>query len=322
MIPFYLEDYIRKVGNPRHAGWPSDDLKEIDNISLKQLLENLGASDGAIDIIAASQLGILGFGLDSISAMDGVVTEAIAPSTINYEIAGGNDLLASALKKKVKKQFKKQSTVLRIEQNETSVTVTYQTKEGIETITADRCICTLPFPVLKNIEVAPAFSEEKQRAINELKLTPVTRTYQQFRTRVWEIDRLSGYGITDLDIQNTYSPTTTQTGRRGILVSYTGGQRALDMSAMSEKDRQNFVLRKMGSLFQQSECSVRIGNQLRLARRLAGAGRIHLLRAGTDGDASPSGPATRRPHTLRGRAYFRLAWMDERRVGIRQSRSR
>jgi len=249
LIPFYLEGYIKKVGNPRQADWPSDELKEIDNISLKQLLENLGASDGAIDIIAASQLGILGFGLDSISAMDGVVTEAIAPSTINYEIAGGNDLLASALKKKVKKLFKKQSTVLRIEQNETSVTVTYQTKEGVETITADRCICTLPFPVLKNIEVSPAFSEEKQQAINELKLTPVTRTFQQFRTRVWELDRLSGYGITDLDIQNTYSPTTTQTGRRGILVSYTGGQRALDMSAMSETDRQTLVFHKMANLF-------------------------------------------------------------------------
>jgi monoamine oxidase len=249
LIPFYLEDYMSKVGNPRRDDWPSSDLKEIDNVSLKQLLESLGASDGAIDIIAASQLGILGFGLDSISAMDGVVTEAIAPSTINYEIAGGNDLLASALKKKVKKQFEKQSTVLRIEQNETNVIITYQTKEGVETITADRCICTLPFPVLKTIEVSPSFSEDKQRAINELKLTPVTRTFQQFRTRVWELDRLSGYGITDLEIQNTYSPTTTQSGRRGILVSYAGGQRALDLSAMSEKDRQDFVLRKMGNLF-------------------------------------------------------------------------
>lgn len=249
LIPLYLKDYIKMVGNPRHDGWPANELKEIDSMSLKQLLETLGASDGAIDIIAASQLGILGFGLDSFSAMDGVVTEAIAPSTINYEIIGGNDLLASALKKKVKKQFKKQSTVLRIEQSEAGVTVTYQTKEGIETITADRCICALPFPVLKNIEVSPAFSEEKQRAVNELKLTPVTRTFQQFRTRIWEFDRLSGYGITDLDIQNTYSPTTTQTGRRGILVSYTGGQRALDMSAMSEKDRQNFVLNQMGKIF-------------------------------------------------------------------------
>ena len=249
LIGHYLQDQLRMVGNPRKGDWPSDELKELDKISFKQLLENQGASEGAIDLIAASQLGLLGFGLDSFSAMDGIVTEAIATHPVFYEIDGGNDRLASALKKKVKKAFKKQSVVLRIEQNETSVTVTYSNKDGIQTITADRVICTLPFPVLKNIEVAPAFSEEKQQAINELKLTPVTRTYQQFSTRLWEQDRLSGYGITDLGIQNTYSPTATQGGRRGILASYTGGQRALDLGAMSEDDRQDFVLRKMGNLF-------------------------------------------------------------------------
>jgi monoamine oxidase len=103
--------------------------------------------------------------------------------------------------------------------------------------------------VLRDIEVTPQFSEEKQRAVGEMKLTPVTRTFMQFRTRVWEQDRLSGYGITDLPIQNTYSPTTVQPGRRGILVSYAGGQRALDLGSMSERDRQDLVLRRMGNLF-------------------------------------------------------------------------
>jgi len=249
LIPMYLNQYISAVGNPRKAGWPSDDLRAIDAMSLRALLESQGASDGAIDIIGATQLGILGYGIDSVSAMDGVVTEAIAPSGVAYEIAGGNDQLASALKKKVKKFFRKQAIVTRIEQNETSVTVTYDSPDGPQTITADRLICTLPFPILKNIEIAPALSPDKQQAINDLKLTPVTRTYQQFNRRVWEQDRLSGYGITDLSIQNTYSPTLTQTGKSGILVSYTGGQRALDMGAMSEKDRQNLVLRRMGDLF-------------------------------------------------------------------------
>jgi monoamine oxidase len=224
-------------------------LKAIDGVSLKQLLTDLGASDGAIDIIAASQLGLLGFGLDSISAMDGVVTEAIAPSQIFYEIVDGNDQLASAFKRKVKKQFRKASVVRRIEQNQTGVTVTYSNSDGIQTITSDRVICTLPFPILKDIDVSPSFSEDKQRAINELKLTPVTRTYLQFRSRVWEQAGLSGYGLSDLPIQNTYSPTFTQEGKQGILTSYTGGQRALDLGALSESDRQNFVLRQMGNLF-------------------------------------------------------------------------
>jgi monoamine oxidase len=249
IIALYLENYMSAVGNPRKPNWPPDELRAIDGVSLKQLLSDLGASDGAIDIIAASQLGLLGFGLDSFSALDGVVTEAIAAEQLFYEIVDGNDQLAYALKRKVKKQFRKASIVQRIEQNQNSVTVTYSNSDGIQTITADRVICTLPFPVLKDIEVSPAFSEDKQRAINELKLTPVTRTYLQFRTRVWEQAGFSGYGLSDLPIQNTYSPTLTQEGKSGILTSYAGGQRALDLSAMSESDRQSFVLRQMGNLF-------------------------------------------------------------------------
>jgi monoamine oxidase len=249
MPDLYLDSYLRIVGNPRRSNWPSDDLTAIDGISLAQLLRNLGASDGAIDIIASSQLGILGFGLDSISAMDGVVTEAIASDSIFYEIVDGNDALAQSFKKKVRKILKKQSVVLRLEQTENNVTVFYQNSDGTQSITADRVICTLPFPILKDIPITPALPDDKQQAIRDLKLTPVTRTYQQFRTRPWESAGLSGYGLTDLPIQNTYSATLTQTGPRGILTSYTGGQRALDLSAMSEDDRQDFVLRQMGKVF-------------------------------------------------------------------------
>ena len=248
MIDLYLDSFMSEVGNPLRAGWPPDELAEIDQISLLQLLKNQGASDAAIDIIAASQLGILGFGLDSISAMDGVVSEAVAFDPRFYEIAGGNDQLASALKKKVKKQFQKQSVVRRIAQDATSVTITYDSPDGTQTIVADRAICTLPFPILRDIEISPPLSDQKQQAIQELNWTPVTRTYQQFRTRVWEQNGLSGYGITDLAIQNTYSPTATQGGKRGILASYAGGQRALDLGSMSEDDRQSFVLRRMANV--------------------------------------------------------------------------
>ena len=249
IIALYLGDYIEAVGNPRKPNWPPDELRAIDAISLRKFLLDQGASEGAIDIISASQLGLLGFGLDSFSALDGVVTEAIAADSFFYEIVGGNDQLASKLKKKVKKQFKKSSIVTRIEQNENSVTVTYSNADGIQTITADRVICTLPFPILKEIEISPTFPEDKVRAIKELKLTPVTRTYLQFKTRVWEQAGLSGYGLSDLPIQNTYSPTLMQVGKNGILASYAGGQRALDLSAMSEGDRQTFVRREMGNLF-------------------------------------------------------------------------
>lgn len=245
----YLQDYMREVGNPRRGNWPNDTLRAIDSMSLRELLKQQGASDAAIAILEASQLGILGFGFDSVSAMDGVVTEAIATGAPFYEFVDGNDLLASALKKRVKKQFRKQAVVKRIEHSDTGVAVFYEQGGITQTLTADYAVCTLPFPVLKDIEIFPAFSEDKRRAIDELKLTPVTRTYLQFRRRVWEESKLDGYGITDLNIQNTYSPTLTQSGTRGILASYTGGQRALDFGAMTESARQDATLRGVTRLF-------------------------------------------------------------------------
>lgn len=249
LTALYMGRLMRDVGNPRKPGWPPDNLAEIDAISCGQFLREAGASQAAIELIDASALGLLGFGIDSISAMDAVVTEAIAGGAPFHEIAGGNDQLPFAFRDRLRAVFRNKSVVRRIAQDETSVTVTYERKGNPHTVTADRCICALPFSVLKDVEVNPPFSPEKAFAIDELKLTPVTRTYLEFSSRVWEQDRFDGYGITDLVIQNSYSPTVTQAGPRGLLASYAAGQRALDLAAMSESDRQRIVRKRMGNLF-------------------------------------------------------------------------
>ena len=60
---------------------------------------------------------------------------------------------------------------------------------------------------------------------------------------------MDGYGISDLQMQNTYSPTLTQDGTRGLLASYAGGQNAIDLAAMSERDRESLVLGQMSRMF-------------------------------------------------------------------------
>ncbi|HUK89669.1 MAG TPA: FAD-dependent oxidoreductase, partial [Blastocatellia bacterium] len=176
--------------------------------------------------------------------------EAIAPTAPFYEITGGNDLLPAAFKSRLTRTtLKKKSVVQSISQDDTGVTVTYTNAAGPQTIRADQVICAIPFAVLKNIPVDPPFSAAKQAAINGLELTPVTRTYLQYESRPWETSGFDGYGITDIEIQNTYSPTLTQSGQTGILTSYTGGQNALDMAAMSESDRQALARRQMQNIF-------------------------------------------------------------------------
>ena len=249
MIPLYLNRYINEVGNPRRAGWPPDDLAPLDQMSCLDFLNSLGASTGAVQVIQASELGLLGFGLDSISALDAVLTEAIAPDALFYEIIGGNDLLPAAFKSRFKGTFKKKSVVQGVSQDDTGVTITYSNAAGVQTIRADQVVCAIPFAVLKSIPIDPPFSDAKQAAINGLQLTPVTRTYLQFSSRPWQANGYDGSGLTDLEIQNTYSPTINQAGQAGVLTSYTGGQNAIDMAAMSESDRRSFVLNRMSALF-------------------------------------------------------------------------
>jgi monoamine oxidase len=245
----YLGEFMSGLGNPRKPNWPPDRLAGLDEISCTELLRRQGASEGAIELIDRLHLGLLGFGIDTISALSAIASEALAARGPFYEIEGGNDRLPNAFKRRLKKRFKKNAVVVRVEQDDAGVRVTYKQSGEIQTINADRCVCALPFPVLKNIEVSPPFSEAKQRTIRELKLTPVTRTYLQFRSKVWEQDRLDGSGITDLEIQNTYSPTLTQTSSRGVLASYATGMRALELAAMGEADRQQLVLRRMSNVF-------------------------------------------------------------------------
>src|SRR5262249_38894160 len=162
---------------------------------------------------------------DSISALDAVFTEAIASNAPFYEITGGNDLLAQALRDNYSGGYRKRSVVQSIDQDQTGVTVGDFRNGNPQTIRADRGLCALPFPVLGEIQIPPAFSDAKRQAISGLKLTPVTRTYLQFSSKIWEDRGLDGYGITDLEMQNTYSPSLTQGGTRGILASYAGGQK-------------------------------------------------------------------------------------------------
>ena len=90
------------------------------------------------------------------------------------------------------------------------------------TFEADRLICTIPFPALRGIEIAPAFSPAKRRVINELAYDYIVRTALQCRTRYWEKDGFNGFGHSDTP-QQIWHFTHDQPGPRGLLVSFLSG---------------------------------------------------------------------------------------------------
>src|SRR5206468_180541 len=100
---------------------------------------------------------------------------------------------------------------------------------------ADHLICAIPFPPLRRVEIRPAFSAAKRKAIAELAYDSVTRVILQCRTRFWEKEKANGFGISDLP-QEIWHPTFDQPGPRGLLASYMFSGVARRTGAMARLD--------------------------------------------------------------------------------------
>jgi monoamine oxidase len=242
----YLGSAVRAMGDPGAQDWPNTTAKAYDGVSMAEFLKEQGASHGAIELLeypfqsaeddpVSFLWNLREFWYDS-------------HSTIRYKIAGGNDLLPKAFAAKLREKIRYGSAVVRIEHDSNRVRAIATQAGAHHTFEADRLICTVPFPVLRRVEVYPPFSELRRRAIAELQYDPITRVILQCRTRYWEKGGYNGFGISDLP-QEIWHPTHDQPGTRGLLVSYmflSVGQR---VGALSEDSRLEFVSREMEKVY-------------------------------------------------------------------------
>jgi monoamine oxidase len=125
-----------------------------------------------------------------------------------------------------------------IQQDDTSVTVHCRQGPDRFALHGDYAICTLPFSVLRSIEVR--FSRAKERAIRQLFYHASTKVLLQVRRRLWETNDgiEGGASVTDLAIRRVNYPTPDPTTTRGVLLaSYTWGQDALQWGSMDASTR-------------------------------------------------------------------------------------
>jgi monoamine oxidase len=158
------------------------------------------------------------------------------------EIAGGMDQLPDAFYGRLRREIWLGAEVFALDQDEDGVTVHFKTEAGRFTARGDHAVCTLPFSVLRHVEVLSPFSRGKQRAIRQLSYHASTKILFQVRERIWETDDgiVGGATVTDLPIRRLNYPTPDPDPdvRRGILLaSYTWGQDALEWGAMDPETR-------------------------------------------------------------------------------------
>ena len=163
------------------------------------------------------------------------------------KIVGGTDLLPKAFAQRLGEKIHYGSAVVRIEQDANQARVVFLKAGQRQTLAADRVLCTIPFSVLRNIEM-PGVSERKQDIIKNTRYDAVSRVYLQTRNRFWEEKGLNGFAFTRGAIE-IWQPTWSQPGPRGILMTYARPGEAEKITRLKENERIATTLTQLDGIF-------------------------------------------------------------------------
>ncbi|CAN5699001.1 FAD-dependent oxidoreductase [soil metagenome] len=228
-----LREMVEREGD---AAWDHI-VREYDQFSLYEYLRHRGWSSGAIEYFAVMNF----LESDMHNALVEVLREELGGAYVDMqEIAGGMDRLPDVFFRDLQQEIRLGAEVHAIDQDPDGVSVHVRTEAGRSVERADFAIVTIPFSVLRHVEVMTPFSREKQRAIRQLNYHASTKILFQVRERIWETDDgiMGGASVTDMPIRRLNYPTPDADNQRGMLLaSYTWGQDALQWGAMDEETR-------------------------------------------------------------------------------------
>ncbi|MFT4037575.1 MAG: NAD(P)/FAD-dependent oxidoreductase [Thermomicrobiales bacterium] len=168
--------------------WPDDaTLLRLDGLSTGDLIRQVGASDAFLALLDAH-----GGTFTSRSPALGAIPDlAYHFGDQNlFRIRGGNDRLPQAIAAELQDRIELGAPVVAIDQRGPRVQVTVA--DGRE-FTGDAVISTIPFPVLQEVEVQPAWSAGKEAMITGMSWDNTVKIVVQTRTPAWLSRRVHGW---------------------------------------------------------------------------------------------------------------------------------
>ena len=243
LLEKYVKPALTEIGDPWKLDMTSAVAKKYDATPFNVYLREHGASEAAIDLLEWPWATAKDDRISNLWTLREIAFES--QETTRTHIVGGNDQLPRAFAARLKERIHYGTPVARIEQEANKVRAIAVMKTGEHrTFEADRLICTVPFPKLRELEIAPAFSAPKRKVINELFYDTIVRTALQCRTRYWEKDGFNGFGQSDTP-QQIWHFSHDQPGPRGILVSFISGPIAAVTAELDPEKRDQFIIDEM-----------------------------------------------------------------------------
>ena len=220
--------------------WPDPATRtRLDDVTLGGVLRRSGASESWLKLLNAHA----GAGTTDSSMLAILPDLAYHFGDQNcFRIEGGNDRLPQEMAKSLGDRVHLDQPVIAIDRRGDRVKVVTR---GAQEWEADEVVCTIPFTILKDIEVVPAWSDGKAKLINRMEWDPVVKVVAQTTSPAWLSQSVRGWPMAGGEQAwvRVIDITGNERGGFGNSFFYLVGQLALDYLKRPASTRKEDLVR-------------------------------------------------------------------------------
>lgn len=249
-----MSNYIRP-NNPLEdaQGWLSPQHYNLD-ISLAEFLKSKGASPEALRLmnIAPNTNNIETSSVLWQMRGDQIFQNSIPSQPL--QIKGGNSRLPEAMAASLKSWIQTNKVVEAIDSQEHKVEV--HCADG-SVLNADLAISTIPFSVLRDIEIKPPLPPLQAQAVQELPYTNITQIFFSVLSPFWQEDSYPAQMWTDTSLERIF-PLKNNSGEIENLLAWIDGDNAIKIDAMPMPELAKFIKSELARIRPAMENNVEI----------------------------------------------------------------
>jgi len=221
---------------------------ELDKISFHEFLKQLDAPPEMIEQMQRSVSGLMAINIESISALHILNEYALPETRASFRVAGGNDQVPKALAAQLRDRIHYSRPVVKISHDTAGVRVTFLENGSQQTTNGEHLVIAAPFTCVRKIDLSPALSTEKMKAIATLGYGQIMKAPLQFRERFWNKQngelRKSLPGM----VGSVYEASGGQPGQRGLLVAYIPDKSGMEIGSLPADQRLEKIFQQVSAI--------------------------------------------------------------------------
>jgi monoamine oxidase len=208
-------DALPESMSPKHPK-----LMELDRLSIDEYLHKIGMSGWLFDILTTSFTSELGIPSGDQSSLNMLVSlnpdvtkgfEIYGDSDERFKVAGGNERIVTELRKRIKSEIKTGYHLRQINADGSGYKLSFDNSEEVK---AEIVLITLPFSVLRDVQMKIDLPARKRKCIDELGYGMQSKLFIGVNDRIWRGKGYSGYVLSD-KIHNGWDSSQMQHNNLG-----------------------------------------------------------------------------------------------------------